>query len=75
MRKELLNNIQHVCFDLDGTLIDSYLTIYKCTVKTLENLGIPGTFTTSDFSRMIGHHFEDIFRELNIYVPDIDHFI
>lgn len=75
MQQKLLNNINHVCFDLDGTLIDSYLTIYKTTVKTLEVLNIPGSFTKEDFSLRIGHHFEDIFRELNISVPDIDYFI
>ncbi|PJB00688.1 MAG: phosphoglycolate phosphatase, partial [Ignavibacteria bacterium CG_4_9_14_3_um_filter_36_18] len=29
-------NIKHVCFDLDGTLMDSHKTIYKTTVKTLD---------------------------------------
>ncbi len=75
MHKKLLDNILHVCFDLDGTLVDSYLTIYKTTVKTLEVLNIPGTFSEEDFSLRIGHHFEHIFNELNISVPDIDHFI
>jgi phosphoglycolate phosphatase-like HAD superfamily hydrolase len=75
MHKKLLNNIQHVCFDLDGTLVDSYLTIYKTTVKTLEVLNIPGSFSKDDLSKRIGHHFDDIFRELNIPVPDVDYFI
>jgi len=75
MQNKILDNIHHVCFDLDGTLIDSYMTIYKTTIKTLEVLNIPGTFSEEDFSMRIGHHFENIFRELNIPVPDIEHFI
>jgi phosphoglycolate phosphatase/pyrophosphatase PpaX len=75
MNKKFLNNIKHVCFDLDGTLIDSYITIYKTTVKTLEVLNIPASPSNEDFCLQIGNHFEDIFRKLNIPVPDIEHFI
>ena len=73
--KKILNNIKHVCFDLDGTLVDSYMNIYKATVKTLEILKIPGTFSAEDFYARIGHHFLDIFNDLKIPVPDIEHFI
>jgi phosphoglycolate phosphatase-like HAD superfamily hydrolase len=72
---KILNDTNHICFDLDGTLVDSYMTIYKATVKTLEVLEIPGTFSHEDFHNKIGHHFGDIFRELKIPVPDIEHFI
>lgn len=75
MHKKLLDNIQHVCFDLDGTLVDSFLTIYRTTVKTLEVLNIPGSFSKEDFCMRIGQHFEDIFRELNIPVTDVNYFI
>lgn len=67
--------IKHVCFDLDGTLIDSYNTIYKTTLKTLEHLNIDGKFDEREFYKRIGHHFLDIFKELNISVTDIEHYI
>ena len=73
--KKILIDIKHVCFDLDGTLVDSYLNIYKATVKTLDVLGIPWSFSNEDFYNRIGHHFLDIFHELKIPVPDIEHFI
>ena len=73
--KKILNDIKHVCFDLDGTLVDSYLNIYKATVKTLDVLGIQSTFSNEDFYNRIGHHFLDIFHDLKIPVPDIEHFI
>ena len=73
--KKILNSIKHVCFDLDGTLVDSYMSIYKATVKTLDVLKIPSTFSNEDFYNRIGHHFLDIFNDLKIPVPDIEHFI
>lgn len=72
---KILKNIKHICFDLDGTLVDSYLNIFKATVKTLEVLEIPGTFSEEDFYNRIGHHFLDIFHDLKIPVPNIEHFI
>ena len=75
MSNKLLDNVKHICFDLDGTLLDSYMTIYKTTVKTLQVLNIPGSISMEDFRLTIGHHFEDIFRELSIQVPDIDYYI
>ena len=73
--KKILLNVKHVCFDLDGTLVDSYRNILMATVKTLEVLGINSTFSEVEFFNRIGHHFADIFHELNIPVPDIEHFI
>jgi phosphoglycolate phosphatase-like HAD superfamily hydrolase len=67
--------IKHVCFDLDGTIMDSYNTIYKTTLKTLAYLEITGHIEEKEFFKRIGHHFPDIFRDLNISVPDIEHFI
>jgi len=75
MMKKILFDVKHVCFDLDGTLIDSYLNIYKATVKTLEFIGIPGDFSKEEFYNRIGHHFLDIFNDLKIPVPDIENFI
>lgn len=75
MTKKILFDVKHVCFDLDGTLIDSYLNIYKATVKTLEFIGIPGDFSKEKFYNRIGHHFLDIFNDLKIPVTDIEHFI
>ncbi|HZW38955.1 MAG TPA: HAD-IA family hydrolase [Ignavibacteriaceae bacterium] len=69
------NSIKHVCFDLDGTLINSYNTILKTTIKTLDELKLESDFKEEDFYNRIGHHFADIFSDLNIPVPDIEHFI
>ncbi len=67
--------IKHVCFDLDGTLIDSYVTIFKTTIKTLEHLKIKEPLPETEFQKRIGHHFLNIFDELNIPVKDIEEFI
>ncbi len=69
------HNIKHVCFDLDGTIIDSYNTIYKTTVKALEILKINNSLSHDEFYKRIGHHFIDIFREMDIPVNDFDEFI
>jgi len=70
-----MKNIQHICFDLDGTLIDSYETILKTTLRTLQHLNIKERFIESEFRKRIGHHFIDIFSELNLHVGDIEEFI
>jgi phosphoglycolate phosphatase/pyrophosphatase PpaX len=67
--------INHVCFDLDGTLVDSRETIIKSTISALGTLNIPHKFNHEKFSNMIGLHFNDIFNEFNISVPDFDSFI
>ncbi len=67
--------LNHVCFDLDGTIIDSYNTIYKTTVKTLSILNIHDPLPENDFYKRIGHHFIDIFHEMNIPVTDFEEFI
>lgn len=70
-----MKKIKHVCFDLDGTLIDSYQTIYKTTVRTLEHLKIEEPLLEIEFHKRIGHHFLHIFSDLNIPVTDIEEFI
>ena len=70
-----MKRIKHVCFDLDGTLIDSYQTIYKTTVRTLEHLNIKEPLLEIEFHKRIGHHFLHIFNDLNIPVTDIEEFI
>lgn len=76
MEKDYSNlNIKHICFDLDGTLIKSDRTIYKATLKTLELLDIKGELSEDKFMKMIGIHFNDIFRNFNIDVPDFQKFI
>jgi phosphoglycolate phosphatase-like HAD superfamily hydrolase len=70
-----MNKIKHVCFDLDGTLIDSYQTIYKTTVRTLEHLKIEEPLLEIEFHKRIGHHFLHIFSDLDIPVTDIEEFI
>jgi len=67
--------IKHICFDLDGTLINSYQTIYKTTLKTLKFLNIPDPLHENEFYKRIGHHFLNIFDDLKIPVTDIEHFI
>lgn len=69
------SSINHISFDLDGTIIDSYKTIYKTTVKALEILNITDHLEEKEFYKRIGHHFIDIFREMNIPMPDFDEFI
>lgn len=70
-----MNKIKHICFDLDGTLIDSYQTIYKTTVKTLQHLKIEEPLMEIEFHKRIGHHFLHIFKDLDIPVTDIEEFI
>ncbi len=70
-----MQRIKHICFDLDGTLIDSYQTIFKTTVKTLQHLKIEEPLMEIEFHKRIGHHFLHIFKDLNIPVADIEEFI
>jgi HAD superfamily hydrolase (TIGR01549 family) len=67
--------IKHICFDLDGTLVQSNKTIYKATIKTLEKLNINADPDEDRFNEMIGKHFVDIFEEFNLDVPDFEKFI
>jgi len=69
------NTITHVCFDLDGTLVDSRDTILKSTQVALDELNIPHNIPEDIFTNMIGKHFVDIFEELKINVPDFERFI
>ncbi len=68
-------NIEHICFDLDGTLVKSDKTIYKATLATLRHLSIKGDIPEQKFNKMIGLHFVDIFNEFNLDVPDFEKFI
>ncbi len=69
------NQFKHVCFDLDGTIVNSYRTIYKTTIKALEELNINTSFPEQEFQNMIGYHFIDIFEALNIPNVDFEEFI
>ncbi|QQS35648.1 MAG: HAD-IA family hydrolase [Ignavibacteriales bacterium] len=69
------NKILHVCFDLDGTLIDSHSTIYKSTTTTLDHFSIRHDIDEHRFNRLIGKHFSDIFNEFGIVVDDLPSFI
>lgn len=74
----MINNLplKHFCFDLDGTLVKSHITIYKTTIKALKDLQIPDDNLKEDlFYERIGHHFEDIFKELGVPVNNFDVFI
>jgi len=70
--KPILN---HFCFDLDGTLVDSNKTIYEATAYSLDELGIDFNVDEDLFALKIGQHFNDIFNAFNIDVPDFDKFI
>ncbi len=69
------NTITHICFDLDGTLVDSRETILKSTQVALDELNILHNIPENVFTNMIGKHFVDIFEELKINVPDFEKFI
>ncbi len=70
-----MHNFKHICFDLDGTLVDSYLNIYNTTLKALNVLNIKEQLNEVEFQKRIGHHFIDIFNDLNIPVTDVEEFI
>ena len=67
--------ITHVCFDLDGTLVNSRDTILESTKLALDKLRIDYDIPEEVFTNMIGKHFVDIFEELKINVPDFEKFI
>ena len=67
--------IKHVCFDLDGTLVDSKITILESTKAALDKLKIPHDIHEDIFSNMIGKHFVDIFIELKMDTVDFEKFI
>jgi len=67
--------LNHFCFDLDGTLVDSNKTIYEATSYSLDKLGIDFNVDEDLFSQKIGQHFNDIFSAFNITVPDFEEFI
>lgn len=68
-------SIKHVCFDLDGTLVDSSTTIYKATNATLQRLNINVFLPEPEFVGMIGKHFTEIFDSLKVNVTDFGEFI
>ncbi|MBU0558627.1 MAG: HAD family hydrolase [Bacteroidetes bacterium] len=67
--------IELIIFDLDGTLIESHKTIFESTIKALEIVGADSSISESDFRKLIGHHFNDIFFELGITLPSFEEFI
>jgi HAD superfamily hydrolase (TIGR01549 family) len=69
------NIITHICFDLDGTLVDSKNTILESTKAALDKLNISYNIPEDVFTNMIGKHFVDIFDELKIDVQDFEQFI
>ena len=69
------STLKHICFDLDGTLVDSHRTIYNSTIKSLNDLNIPGNLDEEVFRKKIGMHFVNIFEDMNIPVNDFEEFI
>lgn len=68
-------SFSHICFDLDGTLVNSGKTILKSTVASLQELGIKTEIDEDTFVNLIGLHFNDIFSYLKIDIESFDHFI
>jgi HAD superfamily hydrolase (TIGR01549 family) len=68
-------SINHICFDLDGTLVKSDKTILKAVIETLNILKIKGNIPEQEFNEVIGLHFFDIFQKFNLDVPDFKKFI
>ena len=68
-------SLEHFCFDLDGTLIDSNKTIYETTIQTFKELGKGCDISEKDFVSHIGKHFVDIFKHFDVNVTDFDEFI
>jgi HAD superfamily hydrolase (TIGR01549 family) len=65
-----------VVFDMDGTLFDSAETIYKAAIKTFDALGMKNVnFPRDKFQVRIGAHFQDIFEEFGVDVPDVEQYI
>ena len=75
MSSTIKPNLNHFCFDLDGTLVDSNKTIYEATAYSLDKLGIDFNVDEDLFALKIGQHFNDIFNAFNIDVPDFEEFI
>jgi phosphoglycolate phosphatase/pyrophosphatase PpaX len=73
--KNNASNIKAVVFDLDGTLFSSHKTIYLCTLRTFEELGMKANMPEERFYKLIGHHFREMFAEFNVYVDDLEGFI
>jgi HAD superfamily hydrolase (TIGR01549 family) len=69
------NIITHICFDLDGTLVDSGDTILESTKLALDKLRNDYDIPEEVFTNMIGKHFVEIFEELKIDVKDFEQFI
>jgi HAD superfamily hydrolase (TIGR01549 family) len=67
--------IKLAVFDLDGTLVSSHKTIYQAAVRTLKDLKISAEMPEKEFYKLIGLHFEDIFKYFGFSVPDFDQFI
>ena len=69
------NSIKSVTFDLDGTIVNSYETIYQSTLKSLRHLKLADELPREEFYKRIGYHFVDIFNEIGIPLKDFDGFI
>jgi HAD superfamily hydrolase (TIGR01662 family) len=67
--------IKHICFDLDGTLVESKNTILESTKAALDQLKISYRIDEDVFTNMIGMHFVDIFERMKIELTDFEKFI
>ena len=69
------SEIKLIVFDLDGTLVESHENIHKAAVTALSTLGFENQIPLEKFTELIGKHFQDIFKEFNIDIPDLKKFI
>ncbi|GJQ64739.1 MAG: phosphoglycolate phosphatase [Melioribacteraceae bacterium] len=70
-----MKNFKAIVFDLDGTLTQSDETIIETTIHTLKEMELYKPFNVHILKGMIGHHFKEIFDEIDIFVPDMEEFI
>lgn len=70
-----MNNIDLFVFDLDGTLTDSAETIHLTVNETFKRMGFGYSISYDELHGRIGAHFQNIFDDLDIVVPDLEFFI
>ncbi|MBI9070901.1 MAG: HAD family hydrolase [Melioribacteraceae bacterium] len=69
------NKTKAVVFDLDGTLVQSHETIYYSMMNAFKALNIHAEVPLEEFSDFIGLHFDDIFKNFGVTVPDFEEFL
>jgi len=68
-------DIELFIFDLDGTLCESSVTIYKAMVDALALFKVYKQIDLEDFKSHIGKHFKDIFEHYEIKIENLEDYI